>query len=322
LTEVPANGTTASTQAGVGSASEQPARERSGFSAERTEDTVSAVVVNYNAREHLLRAIASLRAEGVDDVVVADNASGDGSEAAVRAAHPDVTYVQTGANLGYGTGVNRGVARAAASSDFLLCMNADAHLEPGALKAMLAAFEGRPKLGIVGPRIQNPDGTLYPSVRTFPPVTDAVGHAVLGMVWGGNPFTRRYRMLDLDRDVATDADWVSGSCFLIRRACWDAVAGFDEGYFMYGEDVDICWRAHRAGWDVAFEPDAVIVHVGGVSTDQNPYRMIAEHHRGLLRFAVRTATGAERLLLPIMALGLVARTPVAWVHRALAGRRH
>ena len=293
--------------------------QRSGFSAERTE--VAAVVVNYNAREHLLRAIASLRAEGVEDVVVADNASVDGSEAAVRAVDPDVTYVQTGANLGYGTGVNRGVARTKSSSDFLLCMNADAHLEPGALKAMLAAFEGRPTLGIVGPRIENADGTLYPSVRTFPPVRDAVGHAVLGMVWGGNPFTRRYRMLDLDHGVATDADWVSGSCFMIRRACWDAIGGFDEGYFMYGEDVDICWRAHRAGWDVAFDPDAVVVHVGGVSTDQNPYRMIAEHHRGLLRFAVRTATGAERLLLPVMALGLLLRTPVAWVHRALAGRR-
>ena len=282
---------------------------------------VSAVVVNYNARSHLLRSISSLRAEGLEDVVVADNASTDGSEEAVRAADPEVTYVQTGANLGYGTGVNRGVARAAASSEFLLCLNADAHLEPGALKAMLAAFDDRPSLGIVGPRIENPDGSLYPSVRTFPTMVDAVGHAVLGMVWGGNPFTRRYRMLDLDHRVATDADWVSGSCFLIRRACWDAIGGFDEGYFMYGEDVDICWRAHRAGWDVAFEPEAVVVHVGGVSTDRRPYRMIAEHHRGLLRFALRTASGPERLLLPLMALGLLVRTPVAWAHRVLAGRR-
>lgn len=286
-----------------------------------TAELVSAAVVNYNARDYLLESIASLRREQLSDVVVADNASVDGSEAAVRAADPDVTYVQTGANLGYGTGVNRAVARTIGDQPFLLCLNADARVEPGAVAAMLAAFDGRPEVGIVGPRIEDPDGTLYPSVRTFPKPLDAVGHAVLGMVWGSNPFTRRYRMLDLDHDVPADVDWVSGSCFLIRRACWDAIGGFDEGYFMYAEDVDLCWRARKAGWEVAFEPTARVIHVGGVSTDRHPYRMIAEHHRGLLRFAARSSTGPERLLLPVMALGLVFRTPLAWLHRALAGRR-
>ena len=282
---------------------------------------VSAVVVNYNARRHLLDCIASLRREELSEIVVADNASVDGSEDAVRVADPRVVYVQTGANLGYGTGVNRGVARTDPSRSFLLCLNPDARVEPGAVKAMLAAFEGRPTLGIVGPRIEDPDGTLYPSARTFPSVVDAVGHAVLGMVWEGNPFTRRYRMLDWDHSEPADVDWVSGACFMIRRACWDAIGGFDEGYFMYGEDVDLCWRAGQAGWVVGYEPSALAVHVQGVSTDRHPYRMIAEHHRGLLRFALRTSRGPERLLLPVMALGLVLRTPVAWVHRALAGRR-
>lgn len=282
---------------------------------------VTAVAVNYNAKAHLLECVASLRAEDVAEVVVADNASVDGSEAAVLAADPDVNYVQTGANLGYGKGVNRGVDRSAGDQPFLLCLNADARLEPGALKAMLAGFEGRPEVGIVGPRIEDPDGTLYPSVRTFPTLVDSIGHAFLGMVWGGNPFTRRYRMLDWDHDLPGDVDWVSGSCFLIRRACWEAIGGFDEGYFMYAEDVDLCWRARQAGWEVAYEPTATVVHVQGVSTDRHPYRMIAEHHRALLRFATRTSTGTERLLLPLMALGLVVRTPLAWAHRALSGRR-
>lgn len=281
---------------------------------------VTAAVVNYNAKAYLLDCIASLRGEDVTEIVVADNASTDGSEDAVRAADPGVIYVQTGANLGYGTGVNRAVARSDGRQPFLLCLNADAALEPGALAAMLACFDDRPELGIVGPRIHGSDGQLYPSVRTFPSPVDAVGHAVLGMVWGSNPFTRRYRMLDLDHDAPADVDWVSGSCFLIRRACWDAIGGFDEGYFMYAEDVDLCWRARKAGWQVAFEPEARALHVQGVSTDRHPYRMIAEHHRGLFRFAARSSTGIERLLLPLMALGLLVRTPVAWVHRALAGR--
>lgn len=282
---------------------------------------VSAVVVNYNARDHLLRCIESLRAEGIEDLVVADNASVDGSEAAVRAADPGVVYVQTGGNLGYGTGCNRGAARTDAARPYLLCINPDALLEPGSLKAMVAVLDGRPDVGVVGPRIVDADGVLYPSVRTFPNLVDAVGHAFLGLVWGGNPFTRRYRMLDWDHDRAGDVDWVSGSCFLVRRAAWDAIGGFDEGYFMYAEDSDLCWRARRAGWTVSYEPSAQAVHVQGVSTDRHPYRMIASHHRAILRFAARTTTGPQRALLPLMAVGLALRTPFAWLHRAVAGRR-
>ncbi|MDQ3107791.1 MAG: glycosyltransferase, partial [Actinomycetota bacterium] len=146
--------------------------------------SVSGITVNYNAREHLLECLRSLRAQGVRDLVVADNASVDGAESAVLAEDPEVTYLQTGRNLGYGGGLNRGVARTDPASEILLCINPDAWLEPGALEAMLAAFEARPELGIVGPRVEDPDGTLYPSVREFPRLVDAVGHAVLGMVWG------------------------------------------------------------------------------------------------------------------------------------------
>lgn len=281
----------------------------------------SAVVVNYKALDHLLRCLASLRAEGVEDIVVADNASGDGSEAAVRAADPAVAFVQTGANLGMGAGNNRGATHTDATKPYLLCINPDALLQPGALEALVAVFEARPEVGIVGPRIVDADGVLYPSVRTFPTLVDSIGHAFLGLVWAGNPFTRRYRMLDWDHDRAGDVDWVSGSCFLIRRTTWDELGGFDEGYFMYAEDSDLCWRARQAGWTVAFEPAAEAVHVQGVSTDRHPYRMIAAHHRAILRFAARTTTGPTRLLLPVMAVALAVRTPLAWLHRALAGRR-
>jgi N-acetylglucosaminyl-diphospho-decaprenol L-rhamnosyltransferase len=283
-----------------------------------TASRTSAVVVNYKARDHLLRCLQSLRSEGIEDIVVADNASGDGSEAAVREADPEVTFLQTGANLGMGAGNNRGAARTDPARPYLLCINPDALLQPGALKAMEAVLDERPEVGIVGPRIVDPDGTLYPSVRTFPTLLDATGHAFLGLVWGGNPFTRRYRMLDYDHDRPGDVDWVSGSCFLIRRTAWNAIGGFDEGYFMYAEDSDLCWRARQAGWTVTFEPAAEAVHVQGVSTDRHPYRMIAAHHRAILRFAARTTTGPQRLLLPVMALALLLRTPLAWLHRRLA----
>lgn len=283
-------------------------------------DAVTAIIVNYNARELLLRCIASLRADGVADIVVADNASVDGSEEAVRAADPSVRYHRTGANLGYGTGANRGVASAPTTSPYLLVMNPDTIVEPGTVKTLVAAMEADPRRGIVGPRIDEPDGTLYPSARTFPDLVDSIGHAFLGMIAPNNPFTRRYRMLDWDHSEPAEVDWVSGSCLLIRRDTWDAIGGFDEGYFMYAEDVDLCWRARRAGWAVVYEPAGRVTHVQGASTDRHPYRMIAEHHRGLLRFATRTTTGWKRLLLPLMAVGLAVRTPLAWAHRYLAGR--
>ncbi|HEX7167670.1 MAG TPA: glycosyltransferase family 2 protein [Acidimicrobiales bacterium] len=281
---------------------------------------VSAVVVNYNARDHLVDCVRSLRAEGIDEIVVADNASVDGSETVLRAADAEVVWHATGANLGYGGGVNRGVALTDPSKPYVLVLNPDTVVEPGTVKALVAALEQSPHRGIAGPRIEEPDGELYPSARTFPDLADSIGHAFLGMFVPNNPFTRRYRMLDWDHAQPADVDWVSGSCFLIRRETFDAIGGFDEAFFMYAEDVDLCWRARRAGWTVVYEPHGRVVHVQGASTDRHPYRMIFEHHKALLRFAARTTTGPKRALLPVMAVGLAIRVPLAWANRFAAGR--
>jgi N-acetylglucosaminyl-diphospho-decaprenol L-rhamnosyltransferase len=279
-----------------------------------------AVVVNYNAGDHLIGCVRSLRAAGVDRIVVVDNASIDGSPQALRAADPDVEVVDAGANLGFGTAVNRGAARV--GSPLLLVLNPDTVLEPGAVKALIVALDADPSLGIVGPRIEEPDGTWYPSARSFPAMRDAIGHAFLGLMLPRNRFTRRYRMLDADRSVAARVDWVSGACMLVRRRCFDQVGGFDEAYFMYGEDVDLCWRAWKAGWAVGYEPSGRVVHVQGVSTDRHPYRMIAAHHRSLLRFWWRSTPAGRRLLLaPFVTAGLGLRLLLAWGQRGVIAVR-
>jgi len=281
---------------------------------------VAAVVVNYNVGALLIDCVASLRLEGVGRIIVVDNASVDGSIEALERADPEVTLLQTGANLGYGRGVNRGAALADADAELLLVMNADTVVRPGMIKRLAEALDDHPAVGIVGPRVENSDGSLYPSAREFPRLVDSVGHGFLGMVAPRNRFTRRYRMLDWDHAAFAVVDWVSGSCMLVRRRAWDAIGGFDEDYFMYAEDVDLCWRAGRAGWQVAYEPAATLLHVQGVSTDQHPYRMIVEHHRALLRFAARTTRFPERALLPVVAIGLVVRTGMGWAHRWRQGR--
>ena len=280
---------------------------------------VVAVVVNYNAGEHLARCVSSLRAAGVDDVRVADNESVDDSLARLRLEDKQADIVRTGANLGYGGGANR--AGLGTKAEYLLVCNADVQVQADTVAQLVQALDDDPGVGMVGPRIENVDGSLYPSARTFPNLIDAFGHAALGLVLPHNRFTRRYRMLDWDHHAAADVDWVSGACFVIRGALFDGLGGFDESYFMYLEDVDLCWRVWRAGWRVRYQPDAVVVHVQGVSTDQTPYRMLVAHHRSMLRFAWRTTTGWRRALLPVVTAGLAGRLLVAVAHRGLVGRR-
>lgn len=282
--------------------------------------SVAAVIVSYNVRELLLRCIASLKADGVHDIVVVDNASRDGSADAVRASEPDVAVLALTTNIGFGAGVNRGVARTTAP--YVLVVNPDVVVEPGSTKALVDALEHDDRLGIVGPRIETADGDVYPSARAFPNVVDAAGHAFLHFLWPTNPFSRRYRMLDWDRASSRTVDWVAGTHFLVRREAWDAVGGFDEAYFMYMEDVDLCWRLGRAGWRTGYEPAARVSHDIGRSTDQTPYRMILAHHRSMLIFARRSTTGAGRVLVPVMAVALAVRTVLAWIQRAARGRPH
>lgn len=299
---------------GAGAAPHDGTAVESGRNGEVVGARVSAVVVNYNARDHLLACVRSLRAEGVTEVVVADNASRDGSVEALVAADPGVKVIPTGANLGYGRAAN--AAAASTNAELLLVMNSDAVVTAGSVTRLVEALDLDSSLAIVGPRIEQPDGDLYPSARTFPTLGDAIGHGFLGLVAPANRFSRRYRLLNWDHARFAAVDWVSGSCFLVRRTAWNELGGFDPSYFMYVEDVDLCWRAHRTGWGVAYEPSAVVVHAQGVSAEHHPYRMILEHHRALLRFATRSTEGWRRALLPVVALGLATRTVLVWAQRA------
>jgi N-acetylglucosaminyl-diphospho-decaprenol L-rhamnosyltransferase len=280
---------------------------------------VSAVVVNHEAGEALAACVASLRAEGVSEVTVVDNASSDGSVEALRAADDTVNVVETGTNLGYGAGANRGID--VSGSELVLVSNPDVAVHRGALDALVEVLEADPALAIVGPRILEADGTRYPSARRFPSLVDAAGHALLADLVPTNPFTRRYHMEYLDADEATEVDWVSGACFLARRRALEELHGFDESYFMYAEDVDLCWRARRAGWGVAYVPGASVTHLQGISTARQPYRMLVAHHRSVFRFATRTEQGWRRLTLPVTAVFLALRLAVMCARHALRARR-
>jgi N-acetylglucosaminyl-diphospho-decaprenol L-rhamnosyltransferase len=281
-------------------------------------NAVAGVVVNYNARDHLLACVESLLSqEGLVAVVVVDNGSTDGSREALHERFPEVIWIDSGANLGYGAAANVGAAcRSALGADLLVC-NPDVELGPGALARLGACLEDRARVGVVGPRIVNSDGSLYPSARRFPGLGDALGHGLIGQFWPRNPWSRRYTMGEWDHGDEKDVDWLSGSCFLARRQMWEELGGFDVAYFMYMEDVDFCWRARQAGWQVVYEPLSDGVHVQGASADRHPYKMLVAHHVSMCRFAWRTVAGRGRWALPVVLCGLAGRFVVTACRRAL-----
>ncbi len=280
---------------------------------------VGAVVVNYNAGEVLSRCLESLGANGIEDIVVVDNGSTDGSTALARAAGGTCRLILSKRNVGYGAGANLGVR--SSGRELVFVCNPDLVVEPGAVERLAEALDARPDAAVAGPMLLETDGSVYPSGRTFPDLGDALGHGFVGLFWRNNPWTRRYRLLGDEQHRARDADWVSGAGFLVRRDAFKAVGGFDESYFMYVEDVDLCWRLHRAGWAVLYEPSARVVHEQGRSTSREPYRMLAAHHRSIMRFARRSTKGRQRLLLPLVALALFARFLLSSLERYLGTLR-
>jgi len=273
-------------------------------------DPVGVVVVTYSPGDTLDAFLdtvekATTRPLGV---VVADNGSTDG--APERAAgRPGVELLRTGGNLGYGRAANLGVPRA--PGDWVVVANPDLRWEPGALDILLEAVERWPAAGVLGPQILSPDGTVYPSARQLPSLGRGVGHALCGWWWPSNPWTAAYRR-ERGEPVERLAGWLSGSCMLIRRAAFDAVGGFDPAYFMYFEDLDLCERIGRAGWQNVYVPAAVIVHEGAASTSGSPQAMADAHHASAWRYLSRRYAGVRwapvRLVLRV---GLLVRAALA-----------
>ena len=287
---------------------------------------IGAVVVDHDAGPLLEGCVRSLLDDGATPVVVVENGAPGSVAAALDAVlsarpEPSVCIVQPGRNLGFGAGVNRGLAvlaGLAAPPEWVLVSNPDLLVHAGALPALRDALETHPAWAVVGPRIFTEGGDVYPSVRSFPSFTDAAGHALLALYNPENPFTRRYNPGTPEGGVVAAAGWVSGSCFLARRSALEELGGFDEAYFMYAEDMDLCWRAHHAGWGVGFAGTAEVTHVQGVSTARHPYRMLVAHHRSALRFTARTTKGWRRAALPVAALVLGLRMAMATVRLAFS----
>lgn len=279
---------------------------------------LAVVIVNYNAGDYLSRCVDSLLASAGDlalELVVVDNASGDGSARAAAMRFPELRLIENPENRGLSVALNQGIR--ATEAPFVLLLNPDAEIAAGTLEGLVKVARDHPRAGAVGPLIRNPDGTVYPSGRRFPSVGQAVGHALVGPFRPSNRWSRAYRMDDWDRTSEREVDWVSLACMVVPRTVLDDVGLFDEGYFLYAEELDFCTRLSQAGWTVLFTPELEVVHQGGVSTGRS-WRMTVEHSRGIYRyFATHRAAGWRKVLLPAAWVVLRLRAVLA----TLRGRR-
>lgn len=243
---------------------------------------VSVIVVNWNTRDDLRQCLRSLSPDlqpGVElEIIVVDNASWDDSVAMVKREFPQVKLIENRFNEGFGKAHNR--AAQLAGGRYLMLLNPDAQAHPGALRALVAYADAHPDIGILAPKVLNPDGSLQYSCRRFPVYEAGLfRNTLLGKLFPQNRFVRDYLMTDFDHEHTIEVDWVSGCAMLIRREVWQQLGGFDEQFFMYCEDVDLCWRAHEAGWKVVYYPEAMVTHAIGRSSDKAVNAMIRQFHR-------------------------------------------
>jgi N-acetylglucosaminyl-diphospho-decaprenol L-rhamnosyltransferase len=274
-------------------------------------DELFVVTVTYSPGPHLDRFLAtlSLATDRPVTVIMADNGSTDGAPEEAVERYRNVKLYRTGDNLGYGTAVNRAVAEFGLSScsDVFIVANPDVQWGPGSIDLLLEAAARWPRAGALGPLIRDPDGAVYPSARHQPSIIRGGMHAVVGPVWPSNPWTTAYRQEHADPSER-EVGWLSGSCLLLRSSAYSEIAGFDERYFMYMEDVDLGDRLGHAGWQNVYVPSAEVLHDKGHSTGRDPARNLAAHHvstytfladryprwwQAPLRWAFRGALGAR-----------------------------
>jgi GT2 family glycosyltransferase len=265
---------------------------------------MAVVIVNHNTRDQLRACLDSIQYDAQREVIVVDNASCDGSVEMVRTDYHWVTLVANQMNPGYGAGANQGIARS--NAEYVLLLNSDTRLEPGALGALEHYLDQHTPVAIVGPRLANIDGTLQASCYPFPtPGNVFLEESGFGRWIRLVPFLRGTYLRTWSHNRARSVPWVLGAALAIRREAFEEVNGFSELFFMYYEEVDLCYRLRGAGWQVHFAPVTTVTHVGGASTKQRRVEMIVQVYASLKQFYRRHYSRLQRILLNLVIKAVV-----------------
>lgn len=266
-------------------------------SASRPQPEVAVVTVSYGSGGVLEEFLSSLREFHGDGLplVVVDNKP-DEENVAELAERFGARYVALPENPGYGAGMDAGVRalrEAGSSPDAYFFCNPDVRFTEEAASSLAVAMRGDELVGSIGPRVLNEDGSVYSSARNIPSVGTGVGHALFGKVWRGNPWSRAYTAA-ADYGSARPAGWLSGAAVMVRADVYRETGGWDRGYFMYFEDVDLGYRIGLAGYENRYEPAVSVVHSGAHSTQKHAATLERAMTESAIRFMRKRYAGAWR----------------------------
>lgn len=269
---------------------------------------ISVVLVNYNSGRLLRNALESIT-EGEKnndiEIIVVDNNSRDSSLREARRFFPQVTYIINRKNFGFSKAVNQGLRTAKAKA--VLLLNPDTSISSKALLEMADFLDKFPSTGIIGPKLLNPDGTRQLSCRSFPGIENAIfnRYSPLTRIFPGNRFSQKYLLSQCEYEHPTEVDWVSGACMMIKKLLLDEIGLFDENFFMYCEDVDICLRANKAGWRVHYLPQIQAVHQIRNGKSRASLKSIIDHHMSMFIFYKKHYTKNRFMFNFFASMGLV-----------------
>jgi hypothetical protein len=262
--------------------------------------SVSVLIISYNVRQYLVQAIEALKKsvfEGEMEIVVVDNHSYDGTVEYIREEFPDVKVLANEENVGFGKAVNQ--AAQMARGDYYLILNPDTVVQENTIAVLVEYLQAHPKVGMVGPKILNADGHLQLSCkRSFPTVTVALPKLLgLHRLFPNSRWAGRYNLTYLDPDQIHKVDAISGSCMFLSQDLFHQLRGFDEQFFMFGEDLDLCYRIWQAGYEIHYVPTTQIIHYQGESVKSAPYDSIHAFYNAMILFANKHFSLGERLVM-------------------------
>jgi len=254
-----------------------------------TKPLVSALIVSYNVKPLLLKSLEALyaHADVPIEAVVVDNASTDGSAAAVASEFPEAVVLQQSRNLGFGRANNVGLERC--QGRFVMLLNPDVTVNPQAVGRMADFLITRPDAAAVGPRLLFPDGRLDPDARRSFPVPSTLFYRTVGLsrVFPRSRVFGRHNMGHVPETEVHEMDAGTAACLMFRMTALDRVGFFDPRYFMYGEDLDLCYRLKLGGWKIFYLPSASAIHHKGAATRQAQRKMLYERHRAMWSYHMK-----------------------------------
>jgi hypothetical protein len=288
---------------------------------------LSVIIVNWNTRDLLAQCLESVSSSQISaaghatEIFVVDNASTDDSSRMVRNRFPQVLLIENTENRGFARANNQAIRES--TEGYVLLLNPDTDVQPGALDTLVRFMDAHPQAGAAGARLLNPDGTLQPSCHPVPTLSREFWRLFhLDALW---PYAC-YHMARWDPDTPKEVDVVQGACVILRREALGQVGCLDEDYFIYSEEVDLCRRLRQRGWKVYWVPQAMVVHYGGQSTRQMAAAMfLCLYQSKILYFRKHhgwSMAQVYKLILLAAALARLVLSPLAWLERPPWRQQH